>query len=43
MFRMKDESKGEVPVAFIVKSNGTQITEDDIKQYVSKQVIKTRL
>lgn len=36
---MKDESKGEVPVAFIVKSNGTQITEDEIKQFISKQVV----
>ncbi|KAL8152489.1 hypothetical protein V2J09_010249 [Rumex salicifolius] len=36
---MKDEAAGEVPVAFIVKSNGTQITEDDIKQYISKQVV----
>lgn len=36
---MKDEAAGEVPIAFIVKSNGTQITEDDIKQFVSKQVV----
>ncbi|KAL8168079.1 hypothetical protein V2J09_009578 [Rumex salicifolius] len=36
---MKDEAAGEVPVAFIVKSNGTQITQDDIKLYISKQVV----
>lgn len=37
-FRMKDEAAGEVPVAFIVRSNGSKITEDEIKQYISKQV-----
>ncbi|XP_057545522.1 4-coumarate--CoA ligase 1-like isoform X1 [Amaranthus tricolor] len=36
---MQDETAGEVPVAFVVRSNGSQITEDDVKQYVSKQVV----
>lgn len=36
---MKDEAAGEVPVAFVVKSNGYEIREDDIKQYISKQVV----
>ncbi|KAK6127912.1 hypothetical protein DH2020_038341 [Rehmannia glutinosa] len=36
---MKDEQAGEVPVAFVVKSNGSIVTEDEIKQFVSKQVI----
>ncbi|XP_019188835.1 PREDICTED: 4-coumarate--CoA ligase 2 [Ipomoea nil] len=36
---MKDEQAGEVPVAFVVKSKGSVITEDDIKAFVSKQVI----
>ncbi|KAJ3708625.1 hypothetical protein LUZ61_012330 [Rhynchospora tenuis] len=36
---MKDELAGEIPVAFVVRSNGTQVTEDEIKQFVSKQVI----
>ncbi|KAJ4810071.1 4-coumarate:CoA ligase [Rhynchospora pubera] len=36
---MKDELAGEIPVAFVVRSNSSQVTEDEIKQFVSKQVI----
>ncbi|KAK4764359.1 hypothetical protein SAY87_013797 [Trapa incisa] len=36
---MKDEAAGEVPVAFTVRSNGSKISEDEIKQYISKQVV----
>lgn len=37
---MKDEAAGEVPVAFVVVTNGyTDTTEDVIKQFISKQVI----
>jgi len=37
-FSMKDEAAGEIPVAFVVRSNGSEITEDEIKQYISQQV-----
>ncbi|KAL3529017.1 hypothetical protein ACH5RR_008339 [Cinchona calisaya] len=36
---MKDEAAGEVPVAFAVKSKDSNITEDEIKQFISKQVV----
>jgi 4-coumarate--CoA ligase len=36
---MKDDSCGEIPVAFVVASDGFDITEDEIKQYVAKQVV----
>ncbi|KAK7262028.1 hypothetical protein RIF29_28356 [Crotalaria pallida] len=41
---MKDEAAGEVPVAFVVRlksnANGyTDTTEDDIKHFISKQVV----
>ncbi|CAI0421510.1 unnamed protein product, partial [Linum tenue] len=36
---LKDEAAGEIPVAFIVKSDKSELTEDSIKQYVSKQVV----
>lgn len=35
---MKDDLCGEIPVAFIVQANGSEITEDEIKQYIAKQV-----
>lgn len=42
-FSLKDEAAGELPVAFIVRSNGSKITEDEIKQYISKQVRFTEI
>lgn len=35
---MKDEAAGEIPVAFVVRSGGSKISEDQIKEYVSEQV-----
>ncbi|XP_006393012.2 4-coumarate--CoA ligase 1 [Eutrema salsugineum] len=36
---MKEEAAGEVPVAFVVKSKDSKLSEDDVKQFVSKQVV----
>ncbi|OIT36281.1 PREDICTED: 4-coumarate--CoA ligase 2-like [Nicotiana attenuata] len=36
---MKDEVAGEVPVAFVVRANGSNISEEEIKKYISEQVI----
>lgn len=35
---MNDDQAGEVPVAFVVKENNSEITEDEVKQFISKQV-----
>lgn len=35
---MIDEKAGEVPVAFVVRTNDFTTTEEEIKQFVSKQV-----
>lgn len=35
----KDEVAGEVPVAFVVKASGSDITEDAVKEFISKQVV----
>ncbi|KAF7838052.1 4-coumarate--CoA ligase 2-like [Senna tora] len=36
---MQDEAAGEVPVAFVVRSNGSKISEHEIKQYIAQQVV----
>ncbi|CAA7030054.1 unnamed protein product [Microthlaspi erraticum] len=36
---MKDEVAGEVPVAFVVRLEESQLTEDDVKSYVNKEVV----
>ncbi|KAF6138514.1 hypothetical protein GIB67_022548 [Kingdonia uniflora] len=36
---MKDDDAGEVPIAFVVRANGYKITEDEIKQFITKQVV----
>lgn len=35
---MNDDLAGEIPVAFIVRTEGSQVTEDEIKQFVAKEV-----
>lgn len=34
-----NEEAGEIPVAFVVKANGSDISEDEIKQFIAKQVV----
>jgi hypothetical protein len=36
---MIDEIAGEVPVAFIVRIEGSAISENEIKQFVAKEVM----
>ncbi|XP_023004760.1 4-coumarate--CoA ligase 1-like [Cucurbita maxima] len=36
---MPDEQAGELPVAFVVNANGGEITEEDVKQFISEQVV----
>jgi len=33
-----DETAGEVPVAFVVRAAGSTISEEEVKEYIAKQV-----
>ncbi|CAM6017935.1 unnamed protein product, partial [Sphagnum balticum] len=35
----KDETSGEVPVAFVVRSPGFHLSEEEVKTFISKQVV----
>nr|AIS92506.1 4-coumarate:CoA ligase 2 [Epimedium sagittatum] len=35
----KDDMTGEVPVAFVVPSNGFELSEDAVKEFIAKQVV----
>ena len=36
--RQKDVAAGEVPVAFVVKSNSSEVSEEAVKEFIAKQV-----
>jgi len=35
----KDDIAGEVPVAFVVRTPGSTVSEEDVKAYIAKQVV----
>jgi 4-coumarate--CoA ligase len=39
--REPDDAVGEMPVAFVVRSNGSDISEEEIKKYIAAQVTWT--
>lgn len=39
---VEDEAAGELPMAFVVKFPGVEVTEDEIKEFVAKQTSKAK-
>lgn len=41
VFRYPDEAAGQIPMAFIVRQPGKELTEDEIMDWVAKQVLNS--
>lgn len=41
VFRYPDETAGQIPMAFIVRQAGKELTEDEIMDWVAKQVLSS--
>lgn len=36
--RLEDEEAGQIPMAYVVRATGSQLTEDQVIQFVAAQV-----